>query len=177
VLGAELAPTVLDVGGLQAQMQKGKCSARSFYETLADAGVHYGPTYQAVTEITRGDGQLLAEISMSSATAEWVLHPFVMDCALQAAFDLIPRERQPSQPLALESLKVLGRCGERMFAWVRYSQGERTEQMNVQLDIDLCDREGNVSVQMRGVTYELAHDAFADIDGSIDAPDVEGTWT
>ncbi|WP_129645080.1 SDR family NAD(P)-dependent oxidoreductase [Peristeroidobacter agariperforans] len=177
VLSAEAPPTKLDIARLRAQMQTGKRHSNGFYSSLVDAGIHYGPAYQAVTEISLGDRELLAQISVPKATAELVLHPVVMDCALQAAFGLIPREQRPSQPLALESLRILGACGERMFAWVRYSQGEYTEQMNVQLDIDLCDPHGNVSVQMRGVTYELARDVARDTTGSLDSTDVEGTWT
>lgn len=177
VLSTEPAPTALDIDRLQAQMQRGKRSSASFYNGLADAGIHYGPAYRAVTEISVGDRELLAEINVPKAAAELVLNPIVMDCALQAAVDLIPHEQRPSQPLALESLRILGACDDRMFAWVRYSQGEYTEHMNIQLDIDLCDRQGNVGVQMRGVTYELTRDVPADAPGSIDSTDVEGTWT
>lgn len=177
ILSADPAPTPLDIECLQAKLQQGKRNSSSFYGSLAAAGINYGPAYQAVTEISVGDRELLAEISVTNATAELVLHPIVMDCALQAAFELIPREQQPSQPLALESLRILGACGDRMFAWVRYSQGEYTEHMNIQLDIDLCDPQGNVGVQMRGVTYELARAVPDDITRSIDATDVEGKWT
>ncbi|GFE86020.1 SDR family NAD(P)-dependent oxidoreductase [Steroidobacter agaridevorans] len=176
VLSAEAAPTPLDLAHLQARMLKGKRSSSSFYSSLAETGIHYGPAYQAVTEISLGDRELLAEISVPKPTAELVLHPVVMDGALQAAFDLIPGEQRPSQPLALESLRILGACGERMFAWVRYSQGEYAEPMNIQLDIDLCDPQGNVSAQMRGVTYEPARDVSGNT-RSIDSADVEGTWT
>jgi acyl transferase domain-containing protein len=177
MLGTAPAPTLLDIDCLQAQMQKGKRNSSTFYSGLADAGINYGPAYQAVQEISLGDRELLAEIRVPNPTAELVLHPIVIDCALQAALELIRREQQPSQPLALESLRILGACGERMFAWVRYSQGEYTEHMNIQLDIDLCDPQGNVAVQMRGVTYELTRGVAAGATRSIDATDVEGTRT
>jgi acyl transferase domain-containing protein/ribosomal protein S18 acetylase RimI-like enzyme/aryl carrier-like protein len=177
VLSSEPAPTLLDIERLQSQMQKGKRSSGSFYSSLADAGINYGPAYQSVTEVALGERELLAEISVPNPTSELVLHPIIMDCALQAAFELIPREHQPSQPLAMESLRILGACGDRMFAWVRYSQSEYTEHQNIQLDIDLCDPQGNVGVQMRGVTYELARDAADDSTRLLDATDVEGNWT
>ncbi|WP_206606440.1 beta-ketoacyl synthase N-terminal-like domain-containing protein [Steroidobacter cummioxidans] len=179
VLSAEPKPTTLDIDRLQSQMNSGKRSSGSLYSSLADAGSQYGSAYQAVTEISLGDQELLAEINVPNAAVDsrLVLHPIVLDCALQVAFDLIPRERRPSQPLALESLRILGACSDRLFAWVRYSQSEYTEQPNIQLDIDLCDPQGNVCVQMRGVTYELAYDAALDASRSIDSTDVEGTWT
>jgi polyketide synthase PksM len=177
VLNSEPAPTLLDIERLQSQMQKGERRSGSFYRSLADAGINYGPAYQAVTEVSLGERELLAEISVPNPTSELVLHPVVLDCALQAAYELIPREQQPSQPLAMESLRILGACGDRMYAWVRYSQSEYSEHQNIQLDIDVCDPQGNVGVQMRGVTYELARDVADDSTRPVDATDMEGNWT
>jgi len=176
VRSTEPAPEVLDIDRLQAEIQQLARSSSNFYSSLGEADIGYGPTYRAITQISSGERQLLAEITVPDSTAAWALQPIVMDCALQAAFDLIPREQQPSKPLAMESVRVLAPCSERMFAWARYAQpGESTEPMNIQLDIDLCDRHGNVAVQMRGVTYELVRDVPADITESIDCTDVEGT--
>jgi polyketide synthase PksN len=61
-----------------------------------------------------------------------------------------------SLPLALESLCILEACAQEMFVWVRRSGGAQ------QLDIDVCDLQGNVCVQMRGVTYEQETAALPD---------------
>src|ERR1700730_12067998 len=41
-----------------------------------------------------------------------------------------------------------------MFAWVRYRSGS-TDKV-VKLDIDLCDEQGNIAVQLRGVCCQAA---------------------
>lgn len=180
MLDAERTPARLDIDRLRAQMQRGKRSSSSLYASLADAGIHYGPAYQAVTALHLGDRQLLAEINVPkpavdatlAGSGDLVLHPVVMDGVLQAAFDLMPPPQRPSSPLALESLRVLGACGSRMFAWVRYSQDEHAGSTNIQLDVDVANPQGDVCVQMRGLTYELERDA--DAAGSIDLTSLQG---
>jgi polyketide synthase PksN len=56
-----------------------------------------------------------------------------------------------SLPFALESLRILSPCTERMVAWVRYSEGGLSALSNLtKVDIDLCDPDGNICAQMRG---------------------------
>ena len=68
-------------------------------------------------------------------------------------------DRAPSKPVvpfALDSLRILSACTKEMAAWVRYSRDSKPEDKTVRLDIDLCDEQGNVCVQMHGfVSREL----------------------
>ncbi|MBD5023631.1 hypothetical protein GUF51_02630, partial [Xanthomonas citri pv. citri] len=52
-------------------------------------GADYGPGYKSVEAVYKGDGQLLAKLSLPESVAhtlgDYVLHPSVMDGALQAA--------------------------------------------------------------------------------------------
>jgi polyketide synthase PksN len=73
-----------------------------------------------------------------------------MDSALQAAVGLMDGEStEPRVPFALETLRVLSSCTAEMFAWVRVADA------GGKLDIDLCDAEGNVCVQMRGFSTRV----------------------
>ena len=108
-----------------------------------------------------GDGQVLAEMSLPGDAAEngalpadgFVLHPALLDCALQAAGELLANGDKPSLPLALASLRVLNACTKEMLAWVRPSIDSGAGGVNLLLDIDLCDRQGKVCVQMRGLRH------------------------
>jgi hypothetical protein len=53
----------------------------------------------------------------------------------------------PLVPFALDSLRVHAPCRERMLAWVRRAPAAGA---GVRVDIDLCDEQGTVCVQMRG---------------------------
>jgi hypothetical protein len=77
------------------------------------------------------------------------LHPAMLDGALQAAGSLFTGAITPSLPLAVELVQVVSPCTREMVAWARLGA-------TAQVDIDLCDRQGNVCVQLRGVTYAAA---------------------
>jgi len=154
VLRRKFLPTRLDLAGLRPRMEHGRLDARDHYDALARHGIEYAPAYQGIAAIHRGNRELLAEIDVRSAAGEGlVLNPMVLDGALQAASDLLSPANAPSLPLAVQSVRVLAPCTQQMVAWVRDS-GEASGQGSGRVDVDLCDGQGNVCIEMRGVTYE-----------------------
>src|SRR5882672_6305741 len=153
----EPAPARLDIEQLKGQMGQGKLEPDGVYTTFARMGLVYGPSFQGITAIHRGGGQLLAQLRLPKTVADnlgdYVLHPSLMDSALQAAIGLIeggPESNQPRLPFALETLRIVSPCTPEMITWVRYAPGSQAADNVVKLDIDLCDPSGNVCVQMHG---------------------------
>ena len=71
---------------------------------------------------------------------------------------------QPRLPVALESLRIVSPCSREMVAWARYSPGSQAGDASVKLDLDLCDEQGNIAAQMRGVNWQrTAPDRVDDI--------------
>ena len=147
----------IDLEQLKAQMGQGQLSPDSVYPAFAWVGLVYGPAFQAITAIHRGSGQVLAQLRLPATVVDtlpdYVLHPSLMDGALQAAVGLIDAGSESNQsrvPFALESLRIVSPCTPEMFAWVRYSPGSQAADKVVKVDIDVCDAQGNVCVQMRG---------------------------
>jgi polyketide synthase PksM len=169
VLRERLAPARLDIERLKSQMRQGMRGSEPQYASLANTGMQYGPAYRGITSVYVGDRQVLAELSLPGAatndpgahTDDLILNPVMMDSALQAALDLLSPETPPSLPAALESLRILSPCTNDMFAWIRYSQGGQATHGSIQLNVDLCDRQGNVCIEMRGVGYE--HESPSDV--------------
>jgi hypothetical protein len=96
----------------------------------------------------------------------FVLHPSLMDGALQAAIcllvDLATPPKRPPVPFLLSSLRVLSPCTSEMSAWVRYAENDHADAHTIAIDLDLCDVEGNICVQMRRLaarTLETAIEA------------------
>jgi acyl transferase domain-containing protein/enoyl-CoA hydratase/carnithine racemase/acyl carrier protein len=93
-------------------------------------------------------------------SADYVLHPSVMESALQACVALMDgaptRAGQPRQFVALDSLHIIAACPREMAAWVRYSPGSQAADTLVKLDIDLCDAQGDIAVQLRGASWRPA---------------------
>jgi polyketide synthase PksN len=162
----EPAPARLDVEQLKGQMSRGRLEATAVYAAFKRIGADFGPALQSVTAIHQGDQQVLAELHLpavvEASQADYQLHPSLMDGALQASMglaeDLSMLSGQARVPFALECLRIVRRCTRGMYAWVRYSPGSQASDKVVKLDIDLCDEQGNVCVQLRGFSTRVLSD-------------------
>ncbi|UII31931.1 SDR family NAD(P)-dependent oxidoreductase [Fulvivirga ulvae] len=155
IFGRHEIPARLDIDRLRAQMQHGTIEPDTVYDAFRQMGTDYGPAHQCVTAVYIGENQLLAHLSMQQDSQhDYILHPAMMDCALQACIglmlDLDDLPSSPLLPFALESVRVIAACTEEMHVWARYVQGSQPGDKLIKLDIDLCDQEGNVCVQMHG---------------------------
>ncbi|MCU1348580.1 MAG: Mycocerosate synthase, 6-deoxyerythronolide-B synthase, partial [Acidobacteria bacterium] len=162
VLSRLTAPVSLDLEQLEGQMGEPRLEPGLAYAAFSRMGLIYGPSFQGITAIHRGSGQLLAHLRLPSAVEEtsndFVLHPSVMDGAVQAAVGLAVEWMEGTSghstelrlPFGLESLRIFAPCTREMVAWVRYSPGSQPGDRVVKLDLDLCDERGNVCVQMHG---------------------------
>jgi acyl transferase domain-containing protein len=160
----QTAPARIDVAQLKGQMEQLELEASSVYAMLAKIGLEYGPAHQGITAIYLGEKQVLAQLHMpailESSQHQYVLHPSLLDSALQASIGLIVDVNHvpstPIVPFALGSLRILSACTRDMVAWMRHARGSRPEEKTLRLDIDLCDHQGNVCVQIEGfVSREL----------------------
>ncbi|WP_123057292.1 SDR family oxidoreductase, partial [Desulfocucumis palustris] len=156
---ASKAP-ILDLKALQARCSRGSLSSGGCYQAFRAMGIDYGPGYRGIEKVYVGQGQVLAKLSLPpsvSGTAEqFVLHPGLLDSALQASIGLVmspddPKApRKPFLPFALQELEVLGSCTSSMWAFIQYSGGSVAGDRVQKLDIDLCDGQGKVCARMKG---------------------------
>ncbi|WP_254514232.1 SDR family NAD(P)-dependent oxidoreductase [Aquimarina sp. EL_43] len=159
-------PVRLDIDKLKMRMQQGELKSAPIYAVYSKLGLNYGPTYRGIKTIFQDNEQLLAQLELNEITEsnfnDYILHPGLMDSALQSAIglfgglDQIPDK--PSLPFALESLKVFSGCTKEMFAWVRYAKGNKSTDKITKLDIDLCNQEGEVAIQMRGFSSRILNE-------------------
>lgn len=152
----------LDLDRLKKQMGQGRLETRSIYAAFKRMGIVYGPAFRGIEAIYRGNGEALAQLSLREAAARnweaYLLHPAMLDSALQACIGLVnvpleSSDNQPRVPFALESLRILSPCSPVMLAWVRYAAGSSGTDNVVKLDFDLCDENGNVCIEIRGFSY------------------------
>ncbi|MEA2488833.1 MAG: polyketide synthase PksN, partial [Acidobacteriota bacterium] len=163
LFAARPAVTRLDVDQLRGRTQHGMIEAADVYRMFDTMGLHYGPAHQGITTIHLGANELLARLrlpaSVSASHGDYVLHPSLMDSALQASIGLlVDPARIPDRPLvpfAVERVRVLSPCAREMAAWVRFSSGSRAGERSVKLDIDLCDEQGNVCIEVRAFTVRV----------------------
>jgi acyl transferase domain-containing protein/enoyl-CoA hydratase/carnithine racemase/acyl carrier protein len=160
VLLPRMEPDRLDLLDLRRQMTAGRVEATTVYDLCERMGLFYGPGHQGIIALALGERQLLAELQLPKVAeaeqGDYVLHPSVLDSALQASIGLTVDEadlpEQPPVPFLLESLRVVSACAREMVAWVRFAEGSSAGDRIMKLDIDLCDLQGMICVQMRGFT-------------------------
>ena len=159
VLGHACAPEALDLDRLAAEMKRGRLEAAEIYALFEQMGLRYGPSHRGIAAMELGEGQSLAHLRLPAAVEasrrEYVLHPGLLDSALQASVGLFAGDNRtlnkPLVPFMLDSLRVLAACTAEMFVWVRYAEGTSSDAAG-KVDIDVCDEQGNVCIQMRGFT-------------------------
>ncbi|UXY16151.1 SDR family NAD(P)-dependent oxidoreductase [Chitiniphilus purpureus] len=153
-------PAALDLAVLRARMTRGALAPAALYQAFAALGIHYGPALRGVVGLERGQDEVLATLALpAAAPAEgYVLHPALLDSALQATLGLLADPAQPLQapavPFALDAAVLAAPCTPRLLAWVRYADG--TGHALRRIDIDLCDEDGRVCVALRGLALRTA---------------------
>ncbi|MCX8131319.1 MAG: SDR family NAD(P)-dependent oxidoreductase, partial [Clostridia bacterium] len=151
----------LDIQELQHRCSKDKLSSDRCYEAFKAIGLDYGHGYRGIEKVLIGQGEVLAKLTLPSSVlntqGQYVMHPAMLDSALQASIGLlgVPDEHKLSLPFALDELEVLDGCTSEMWAYVKYSEGCKAGDKVEKLDIVLCDGQGNVSVRMRGFSLRV----------------------
>jgi hypothetical protein len=112
-----------------------------------------------IEEIHVGQNQVLAKLSLKPSVLydldNYILHPGILDSALQASIGLMPQLGCTFLPFALDELEIRGRCTPEMWAHVRYSEGSSAVDSVRKLDIDLWDQKGRVCALIRGFTARI----------------------
>ncbi|MFP5391925.1 MAG: SDR family NAD(P)-dependent oxidoreductase, partial [Gammaproteobacteria bacterium] len=152
----ESAPAV-SIAALRQQCGEGRIEAAALYARFAQMGIVYGPSHRAIEELWSGAGQVLARLSLPAVPEQGpdacVLHPGMMDAALQAALGLTMGEAAAPQaalvPFAIERVDVFGPCTAQMYALVRLRNPDGAAVRL--LDALLYDADGSLRVRVHGL--------------------------
>jgi polyketide synthase PksN len=161
---AEVQP--LDLLGLQMQCTKGVINSSQCYEAFKRMGIEYGLGHQGIEMIYVGVDQVLVKLCLPTSIADtqeqFVLHPSLLDSALQGSIGLTLADStggntalKPALPFALEKIEIINKCTSVMWAFIRYTASSHIGSAVQKLDIDLCDELGNVCVRMKGFSSRV----------------------
>ncbi|WP_424888923.1 SDR family NAD(P)-dependent oxidoreductase [Streptomyces sp. XH2] len=150
-------PEPVDLAALRAQCPTVVPAAR-VADALQAMGIHHGDTLRAIDEAYAGRGVVLARLALPAAAeptgAPYVLHPSLMDSAVQASIALHltgdGSPRDTAVPFALGQLELFAPCTDAMWAVVRVADSSAEASPLSRLDIDLVGPGGEVHVRMTG---------------------------
>ncbi|MFP5392868.1 MAG: SDR family NAD(P)-dependent oxidoreductase, partial [Gammaproteobacteria bacterium] len=153
----------LDVDALRGACAEALMPAAECYAAYRAMGIDYGPSHQAIEQVHVGPKQVLARLALpaglAATAAQFVLHPALLDGALQALIGMVRNAGASGLttalvPFALDRLDVLDPVLDPAFApqwvWARYSADDQPDGAVRKFDIDLCDGAGQVGVRLAG---------------------------
>jgi polyketide synthase PksN len=162
LLPAAEAPQ-LDLQAALAQCTSAELSGEACYEAFARGGLAYGPAHRALAALHAAHTEAGVSIAIGTLRLpevvaaghdQYVLHPSLLDAALQATAGMQAADaagvRCPSLPYALERLDLFAPCPPAGFAVVRDSGVAPAGDGVRKLDVDLCDEQGRVCVRLAG---------------------------
>jgi polyketide synthase PksN len=148
---------ILDIKTLKEQCSQDSLTSSQCYEAFKMMGMEYGLGHQGIEMMYVGSDQILAKLSLPSSVSntvnQFILHPSMMDSALQASMGLMmgSGNLKLALPFALQELEILGKCTTEMWALIRYCDGSHAGDKVQKLNIDLCDETGKICVQLKGL--------------------------
>ncbi|MGW1196530.1 SDR family NAD(P)-dependent oxidoreductase [Streptomyces sp. NPDC002536] len=152
-------PAAEDIRALHARLPE-TVPAADAHARAAAVGITYGPAFTVLTGLQVGDGEVLARYALPdvpepATSAQYVLHPALLDAALQAGAPLLAQDgtedgRTPDAPYlpsAITTLRVWDEAPAE--GWVHVRRREATPR-EVSWDIRLLDDQGHVTAEAEG---------------------------
>lgn len=165
--GTRLDLSVAMVKHQESTLEKAEC-----YRVFHQLGIEYGAGHQGIERLHVARGRVLARLALPETLKEtldeYVLHPSLMDSALQATLGLSKNHRL-GLPFELESMEILHRCTSMMWACIAYDREiEPVPQAKVQkLTVELYDDSGRLCVHLQGFSARMPEPATPPGNGTL----------
>ena len=159
-VAGELAAGEHDGDGAEAvdlDMLRAQCPIElpiaDHYRNCRERGLDYGPSFQGIKQLFRGDGIALGEIALpgplNGEGHEYRLHPALFDAALQVLITLSEGSGETWLPVAAEEMRSYRPAGNRLWSLVRMTG---SDEKTLSADISLFDGSGAPIAEIKGFT-------------------------
>lgn len=142
----------------QLQTEYGEAlDVAEYYRLLRQRGMAYGPCFQGIRALWRGEKGGLGQIQLPEAAAEpgYALHPALLDSCFQvlgAVLEETEGETDAFLPVAVESLTLYRPAPDRV--WVRVEVETTANQQQISAQLTLLDETGELVAQVEGLTLK-----------------------
>ena len=128
-------------------------------------GFDYGVCHQGISALYKADNAIWGQLALPD-TNHFVMHPGLLDSALQATFGLsltgepqVDKQTGTALPFALGAIHIYRPLPANAWVWGRYSQGSTPDDAVRKLDITVCDEQGQVCVELLGFSSRILSEA------------------
>lgn len=155
-----------------------KCSlevpAQEIYKQFADCGLHYGSAFRLIQKLHKGSDEALAELFLPEQAQDYMLYPPLLDAALQT---LIGTKEGFHNllllPVSIKQLHFFSRPKGKILCYAR--AGSHTNRIFTG-DIFLCNEEGQLFAELRGVACRLFTRKQASLQATVDRLGYQLIW-
>ncbi|AIQ12932.1 SDR family NAD(P)-dependent oxidoreductase [Paenibacillus durus] len=159
-----LKPQYIDVDLIKSRctvtMDKEAC-----YAAFRQRGLQLGRSFQALTELHHNDTETLAYLELPDSLEEqfsrYLLHPSLMDGALEAVIGLVHSGDASalSLPFAIDEIEIRSPLPKDCLAYVTNSEVQQEDRHSRKFDVQLTDKDGMVLVSVTGFTLKVVEPA------------------
>nr|VFJ72080.1 MAG: Acyl transferase domain-containing protein [Candidatus Kentron sp. FW] len=155
-------PNTIDLARLQAECPT-RLAVADHYRALREQGLDYGPDFQAIEQLFRGEDMVLGEFKLSAALVgridEYQFHPLLLDAGFQLAMlaaesalpDLASSDDETYILASVKELRVYRHGDIRSWCVARITD---SHEKGVTCNVDLLDELGVPIAEVRGLVAE-----------------------
>lgn len=171
-------PTI-DFGGIKTRCTT-EADATEFYTSLDARGLMYGPWFQGVKQIFKGNNEVLVKLEGNDALIRnadnYLLHPSILDSAFQSMVAIVSdgsTNPNPFVPVNIKQIMFYTSPGNECWSYCKIT--ERTDS-SITGDLILFDESGEVLVALEGITCQAINSSKGDVGGAMDNWFYEYQW-
>ncbi len=149
----------IPIEALKAQCVSSEDGA-ALYDKFKKYGLNYGPSFQTVQEIYINDSFALAKLKIADHLkndfGQFILHPSMMDGALQTAAGLVGslESARLHLPFALDEVDILHPLRQTCYAYAEFADSREQDHEGVRkLNIRLLNETGDVLIKFRNLFF------------------------
>jgi acyl transferase domain-containing protein len=153
------AEDCIPIQALKAQCAGAEDGA-AYYDKFSKYGIQYGPSFQTIQEIYVTDSFALAKLKIAdhlkSDFGQFILHPSLIDGALQTAAGLIAGlgSTTPHLPFALDELDIFHPVRQTCYAYVEFADARERNRAGVRkFNIRLLNESGDVLIKFKNLFF------------------------
>ncbi|GCE20004.1 type I polyketide synthase [Dictyobacter kobayashii] len=163
----EVAPTDLSLGAIRQRCRQ-QLDTTDFYQQLQQHGIQLEEGFQGIGRLWKRDGEALGQINLSAElvqeAGDYVIHPTLLDAALQVLIATLPQELLTSAtdlylPTGIRSFQAYRPLGTSVWSHAQLTT-EATQSIDViEGTVRILDDQGNLLAEASGL--QLQHTVLA----------------
>lgn len=149
------APDRVDLQPLKKKLTE-RVEATELYEACHERGLEYGPQFQAVRSLRKGDGQSLGEVRiadrLSEQAADYLLHPSLLDACLQTLAAALKLDDISSAllPVGIDQMRVYIAGESSVWSRAQITSTAKSGK-SITADIDILTGDGQLVASVEGL--------------------------